>query len=76
MQKHCFNWEWTLIFRILKVTYLVKPKLERNYKWNQPFRHVVPQAKFARGIVWEFLDTAGGEKIATHVFKAQFILGQ
>jgi len=39
-------------------------------------RHVVPQAKFARGIVWEFLDTAGGDKIATHVFKAQYILGE
>ena len=37
---------------------------------------MVPQAKFARGIVWEFLDTAGGDKIATHVFKAQYILGQ
>ena len=28
------------------------------------------------GIVWEFLDTAGGDKIATPVFKAQYILGQ
>ena len=37
---------------------------------------MVPQAKFARGIVWEFLDTAGGDKIATHVFKAQYILGE
>jgi len=35
-------------------------------------RHVVPQAKFSRGIVWEFLDTAGGEKIATHVFKGGY----
>merc|ERR1711997_64097 len=35
-------------------------------------RHVVPQAKFARGIVWEFLDTAGGDKIATHVFKGGY----
>ena len=32
-------------------------------------RHVVPQAKFSRGIVWEFLDTTAEEKIATHVFK-------
>ena len=32
-------------------------------------RHVAPQAKFHRGLVWEFLDTAGGAKIATHVFK-------
>ena len=23
-------------------------------------RHVVPTAKFAKGIVWELLDTAGG----------------
>ena len=23
-------------------------------------RHVVPKAKFAKGIVWELLDTAGG----------------
>ena len=37
---------------------------------------MVPQAKFSRGIVWEFLDTAGGDKIATHVFKAQYIFGQ
>merc|ERR1712241_1266710 len=35
-------------------------------------RQVVPQAKFARGIVWEFLDTAGGDKIATHVFKGGY----
>jgi len=35
-------------------------------------RHVVPQAKFARGLVWEFLDTAGGDKIATHVFKGGY----
>lgn len=32
-------------------------------------RHVVPKAKFAKGIVWELLDTAGDEQIATHVFK-------
>lgn len=35
-------------------------------------RHVVPQAKFQRGIVWEFLDTAGEDKIATHVFKGGY----
>jgi len=35
-------------------------------------RHVVPGAKFARGVVWEFLDTAGGDKIATHVFKGGY----
>ena len=33
---------------------------------------MVPQAKFSRGIVWEFLDTAGGDKIATHVFKGGY----
>jgi len=32
-------------------------------------RHVLPNAKFAKGIVWELLDTAGDEQIATHVFK-------
>merc|ERR1711963_560392 len=35
-------------------------------------RHVVPAAKFAKGVVWEFLDTAGGEQIATHVFKGGY----
>jgi len=35
-------------------------------------RHVVPAAKFAKGVVWEFLDTAGGETIATHVFKGGY----
>jgi len=35
-------------------------------------RHVIPQAKFAKGIVWEFLDTAGGDQIATHVFKGGY----
>jgi len=35
-------------------------------------RHVVPAAKFARGVVWEFLDTAGGDQIATHVFKGGY----
>jgi len=35
-------------------------------------RHVVPGAKFAKGVVWEFLETAGGEKIATHVFKGGY----
>lgn len=35
-------------------------------------RHAVPVAKFSRGLVWEFLDTLGGEQIATHVFKAGY----
>ena len=35
-------------------------------------RHVVPAAKFAKGVVWEFSDTAGGETIATHVFKGGY----
>ena len=35
-------------------------------------RHVVPKTYFAKGIVWDFLETAGDEKIATHVFKGGF----
>jgi transforming growth factor-beta-induced protein len=35
-------------------------------------RHVVPMAKFSKGIVWEFMETVGGEKIATHVFKGGY----
>ena len=35
-------------------------------------KHVVPMAKFAKGIVWEQLDTAGDDKIATHVFKGGY----
>ena len=35
-------------------------------------KHVVPMAKFAKGIVWEELDTAGDDKIATHVFKGGY----
>merc|ERR1711893_364651 len=35
-------------------------------------RHVIPEAKFDKGIVWEFLDTSGGDQIATHVFKGGY----
>ena len=35
-------------------------------------RHVVPKAKFAKGVVWELLPTAGGAEIATHVFKGGY----
>ncbi len=32
-------------------------------------RHVVPRTLFARGIAWEEHETAGGEVVATQVFK-------
>ena len=35
-------------------------------------RHVVPSAKFFKGIVWELLETAGDDNIATHVFKGGY----
>ncbi len=33
---------------------------------------MVPKTLFAKGIVWDFLDTVGDVKIATHVFKGGY----